>query len=224
MYCAVCTRPDIAYAVSVATRFLSDYGKQHVKYVKRIIRYLAGTTSYCLQFKLNTSEEIILLIMSDSSYADDKVNRRSTYGFNIYLDNNLVSWKSKLTTPIALSTMEAELFGACEGVKEGVWIRKIYEFMTSKKVARTILKVDNRATKDFILNGKISNRSKHIEIRYHYLQELVRKGTLEVEWIRGDENCADIHTKGLPQATHEKHCLKMLDCQKGNHNVKHGGV
>ena len=210
MYAAVCTRPDIAYPVSVATRYLNDPSTAHVRYVKRVIRYLAATIEYCLLYKAIKNKEVIMHMRGDSSYADDKINRRSTYGFNILLQGNLLSWKSKLTTPVALSTMEAELFAACEAAKEGLWIKKLYEFMTGEKVTRMILQVDNKATKDFIVNGKISSRSKHIEVRYHYLQDLVKRGEIQIEWIRGDNNDADLHTKGLPEGTHQKYVEKLM--------------
>tara|TARA_R110002050_G_C8952307_1_gene513488 strand:- start:65 stop:4858 length:4794 start_codon:yes stop_codon:yes gene_type:complete len=210
MYAAVCTRPDIIFAVSMASRFLSNPTRDHWNHVKRIMRYLQGTLDYRLAFPSLTGSEFHIEGFGDSSYADDKVSRRSTWGFNIFINKVLISWKSKLTGAIALSTMEAELYALCELAKEAIWIRRILQFILKGSEVKITLYTDNKACKDFVTNGRISSRSKHVEVRYYFLQDAIAQGKIALKWIGGNENNADIHTKSLALPAFSKHCNALF--------------
>ena len=120
MYAMVCTRPDIAHAVGVVSRFLEDPGKEHREAVKWILRYLRGTTRDCLCFK---GSDPILKGYTDADMAGDLDNRKSTTGYLFTFSGGVISWQSKLQKCVALSTTEAEYIAATEVGKEMVWLK-----------------------------------------------------------------------------------------------------
>ena len=121
MYAMVCTRPDLAHAVGVVSRFLSNPGKEHWNAVKWILRYLQGTSSLKLCFG---TEKPILCGYTDSDMAGDVDSRRSTSGYLVTFAGGAVSWQSRLQKCIALSTTEAEFIAATEACKELLWMKK----------------------------------------------------------------------------------------------------
>ena len=120
MYAMVCTRSDIAYAVGVVSRFLSNPGRHHWEAVKWIMRYLRGTFKLKLTFG---SGKPILVGYTDSDMAGDVDNRRSTSGYLMTFSGGAVSWQSRLQKCVALSTTEAEYIAAAEACKELLWMK-----------------------------------------------------------------------------------------------------
>ncbi|XP_040871215.1 secreted RxLR effector protein 161-like [Glycine max] len=121
MYAMVCTRPDLAYAVSMVSRFLNQPQKEHWKTVKRIFRYLKGTTDIGLIYESHS--DCCLTSYSDADFATDLVKRRSLIGYAYTLGGCLVSWKATLQPSVALSTIEAKYMALIEAAKEGIWLR-----------------------------------------------------------------------------------------------------
>ena len=121
MYAMVCTRPDIAHAVGVVSRFLSNPGKEHWNGVKWILRYLRGTSRLCLCYGNGKLE---LNGYSDSNYAGDNDSRKSTSGYMMIFAGGAVSWQSRLQKCITLFTTETEYIAITEGGKELLWMQK----------------------------------------------------------------------------------------------------
>ena len=128
MYLSTVTRPDIAYAVSYASRFLDSYKPEHVVFVKRIFRYLRGTLDEGILFE--KANNFSLTCYSDSDFAGDSETRRSTGGNVLIFCGGPVSWSSKIQQTVALSTTEAEYMAACEAVKELIWVRRLLNEMS----------------------------------------------------------------------------------------------
>lgn len=120
MYAMVRTRPDIAHAVGVVSRFLENPGKEHWEAVYWILRYLRGTTRDCLCLKGSDS---ILKGYIDADMAGDLDNRKSTTGYLFTFSRGDISWQSKLQKCVTLSTTEAEYIAATEAGKEMVWLK-----------------------------------------------------------------------------------------------------
>ncbi|KAH9736371.1 hypothetical protein KPL71_018077 [Citrus sinensis] len=123
MYAMVCTRSDIAYAVSVVSRYLSCPGKVHWNAVKWIMRYLKGSSTCGLLYGKTKSDKIEVMGFVDSDFAGDLDRRKSTSGYMFVLNSCLVSWKSSLQSVVALSSTEAEFIATTEAVKEAMWLR-----------------------------------------------------------------------------------------------------
>nr|KYP47130.1 Retrovirus-related Pol polyprotein from transposon TNT 1-94 [Cajanus cajan] len=119
----VCTRPDLAYAVSVVSRYLNQPQKEHWKAVKRIFWYLRGTLDIGLIY--GTCTNCHLAGYSDADYAADLDGRKSITGYAFTLRNCLVSWKATLQPSVALSTTEAEYMALTEAAKEGIWLKEL---------------------------------------------------------------------------------------------------
>uniref|UniRef100_A0A3Q7J8D3 Reverse transcriptase Ty1/copia-type domain-containing protein n=1 Tax=Solanum lycopersicum TaxID=4081 RepID=A0A3Q7J8D3_SOLLC len=121
MYAMVCTRPDLAHAVSVVSRFMGQPGREHWQAVKRIFRYLRGTSDVGLIYGGDT--QCLVTGYSDSDYAGDVDTRRSMTGYVFTLGGSVVSWKATLQPTVTLSTTEAEYMALTEAAKEGIWLK-----------------------------------------------------------------------------------------------------
>lgn len=199
-YLMVATRPDIAYAVGVVSRNLEKPTRNDWNKVKRILRYLKGTTSLAIQYKPKTMKLPELEGFSDADYGGDTTTGRSTTGIVCRYAGGPVSWTSKRQTSVALSTTEAELVAASEGARELVWLTRIFEDLTKKKSVPN-LHVDNEAAVRLAHNPEFHKRTKHIRIRHFFVRELVSEGAIFVKRIGTRDQIADIMTKGLPKPT-----------------------
>ncbi|KAL5863382.1 hypothetical protein ACOSQ3_000896 [Xanthoceras sorbifolium] len=195
MYAMVCTRPDIAHAVGVVSRFLSNPGKEHWTAVKWILRYLRGTSSHCLCFG---NCKPVLEGYTDSDMAGDMDTRKSISGYLITFAGGAVSWQSRLQKCIALSTTEAEYIAITEGCKEMLWMEKFLQELDQKQESY-VLYCDSQSAIHLSKNQTFHSRSKHIDIRYHWIRDVLENKLLQVEKIHTNDNGADMMTKNLPR-------------------------
>jgi hypothetical protein len=196
------TRPDIAASIGILARYAANPGPQHFESIRTIIGYLKKTKSYKLIIDGNS--ELKVTAYSDSDWAGDRSDRKSTSGYLIKLGNSLISWHSKKQSSVSLSTMEAEYIAASECCKEVIWTKALLremKIMTGKIPIHS----DNMSAIDISKNPADHSRSKHIDLRYHHIRDLVKKSTIELIHISGEENPADILTKALPISTLSKH-------------------
>jgi hypothetical protein len=140
---------------------------------------------------------------SDSNWAGDLDKRRSTSGHIFFKNGGPISWKSKMQTCIAQSSAEAEYIAASEASKEAVWLRTLLASVTCKPfIEPTLIKVDNQAAISIINNPVCSSKTKHIEMRYHYVRHLKSRGIIDVTHVPTKHNVSDILTKPLAKTTH----------------------
>ncbi|KAJ9551763.1 hypothetical protein OSB04_015808 [Centaurea solstitialis] len=209
MYAMICTRPDLAYAISMVSRYMANPGKEHWKAVQWIFRYLKGTANLCLHFGRNSSG---VLGYTDSDYGKDVDNRRSITGYVFTLDGCAISWRAHLQPTVALSTTEAEYMAVSEAVKEGVWLKGFFgELCEHLKVKEVFC--DNQGAVLLTKERVLHDRTKHIDIRHHYIREVVARGDLKVVKISTDDNAADMLTKPLPVAKFNL-CLDLVGVEK----------
>lgn len=207
MYLAVMTRPDISYAVGVASRDLEEPTSEIVLWVKRILRYLRGTTGMKLQFASN-STKLYLNGYCDADYAGCTETRRSTSGYVFQLGAVSISWRSERQRIVATSTTEAEFIAAAEAVKELIWLRRLLREVLGSSINAT-LHIDNQGAMKLIENPVHHKRTKHIDVRYFFIREKFHKGLFILKGVRTNEQAADIFTKGLGKELHLKN-MKML--------------
>ena len=122
MYAMICTRPDIAYAVGVVSRYMSNPGKKHWEAMKGVMRYLNGTKELCICFG---NKEACVLGYTDADYAGDMDKRRSTSGYVFIFTGGDVSWRSRLQNCTSMSTIESEYIAASEACKEAIWLARL---------------------------------------------------------------------------------------------------
>jgi transposase InsO family protein len=200
MYAMVATRPDIAYAVGAVSQFMSNPGSAHWMAVKRVLRYLQGTSQHVLRYGGECN--IVLAGYCDADWAGNVDDRRSTTGFTFMLGGGSVCWNSKKQATVALSTTEAEYIAAAQATKEAVWMRQLLADLGYEQVHPTIIHDDNQGCLALIRNPAFHNRTKHIDIQHHFIREKVEKQEVELKFCSTQDMVADILTKGLTKMKH----------------------
>jgi hypothetical protein len=195
LYLSNSTRPDITFAVHRLSSYNSNPNEIHWKAAKRILKYLKKTDDLGLVFK--NSNDCTLHGYSDSDWASDLDTRRSTTGYFVTLNRNPISWCSKRQNTIALSTAEAEYMGISETIKELIWIKKL---LTDLKITdfKTELACDNQSAIQISKNPVFHQRTKHIDIRYHFIREKIQEMKIKLYYLPTELMIADLLTKPLP--------------------------
>lgn len=199
MYAMLGTRPDIAFAVSIVSRYSSNPTSEHWTAVTRVFRYLRGTLDLELVF---TGDLSPLVGYSDADWAGDVDSRRSTSGYVFNVGSGPISWSSKQQSAVSLSTCEAEYIGQTQATKEAVWLRKLLAEVTNmeeRDLPTTIIYGDNQGAIALAKDPKFHSRSKHIDIQHHYVREKVHDGTVGLAYIQTSKQIADGLTKPLPK-------------------------
>lgn len=196
IYLSTRTRPDIAYAVSSVAKFTSKPTSQHWTAVKHILRYLAGTSNYGLLF--TGSKSNVCTGYSDADWGGDVNDRKSTSGYLFKMCGGSVSWRSKKQSCVALSTAEAEYMSLASAAQEAIWLsRLITELHRSDTPKPAIVYEDNQSAICMTKNPQFHGRSKHIAIKYHFIRDETKQGTIDVRYCRSNDMIADMLTKGL---------------------------
>lgn len=197
------TRPDLAYGVNLISRFVSSPTTMHWLAAKRILRYLKGTTDLGIFYRRGKGE-LKLIAFTDSDYAGDLDDRRSTSGFVFMLGSGAVSWSSKKQSVVALSTTEAEYIAAALCACHCVWIRRVLEKLGAEENTGTLIMCDNSSTIQLSKNPVLHGKSKHIDVRFHFLRDLVNKAEVELRYCNTHNQVADVFTKPLKLEQFEK--------------------
>jgi hypothetical protein len=203
LYAANITRIDVCYAVSQLCRFTSKPSLHHLQAAYRVLKYLNDTSNLCLEFGSapNTGEELNITAYSDADFAGDKIERKSTSGSVIKFNGDIIKWVSKKQKSVATSTMESEYYAVSETTKEILWaLNWIKEVFELQQIAK--LYCDNKAAIQYSKNDSAHDRSKHIDIRYHFVRDEIKKGRIIVNWIETSKQLADILTKALGRHIH----------------------
>ncbi|KAH9780462.1 hypothetical protein KPL71_008083 [Citrus sinensis] len=203
------SRPDIMFSVCLCARFQSCPKESHLLAVKRIFRYLSGTIDIGLWYPRGT--HIDLTCFSDADFAGYKVDRKSTSGTCYILGHSLVSWFSKKQNSVALSTTEAEYIAAGSCCAQALWMKQTLRDY-GINLEQIPIKCDNTSAINLSKNPIQHSRTKHIEIRHHFLRDHVQKGDIALEFISTEKQLADIFTKPLCEEQFSKirHELGMM--------------
>ena len=176
----------------------------HILAAKRVMRYLKGTLNYGICYKRKKGDQR-LLGYTYSDYAGDLDDRKSTSGYLFSSAGGVVSWSSKKQPVVTLSTTEAEFVAASFYATQCVWMRRILEQIEWKEsiATSTIILCDNNSAIKLSKNPVLHGRSKHIDVRFHFLRDLANEGTVKLEFCGTHEQVADIMTKALKMDTYE---------------------
>ncbi|KAL3578414.1 hypothetical protein D5086_019918 [Populus alba] len=195
------TRPDIMFGASFISRFMANPTEGHLQVAKRILRYLKGTINYGIYYKKNEDKQLIAY--TDSDYAGDITDRKSTSGYVFMLSGGAVSWASKKQPIVTLSTTEAEFVVAAACACQAVWMRRILEKLNHEQRGCTILMCDNSSTIKLSRNPIMHGRNKHIDVRFHFLRELTRDKIIELMHCGSHDQVANLLTKPVKLQTFE---------------------
>ena len=206
MYCVTGTRPDLAYTVTFLSQYSSCPNKNHLGAAKRVLRYLKGTSSWKLHYPWNNP--LTLETYTDADYGNDPDDRISWSGYISKLGNATISWRSRKQRSVSTSTTESEYMALCTGVKHHIWLQSGLKALRHPKIPNAVL-TDNNGAKDIAENPKLNDRSKHIDIQYHFTRQQVQLGNIILIHTPGKGNPADICTKPLPRVAHEELSLAL---------------
>nr|KAJ0208722.1 hypothetical protein LSAT_V11C400203260 [Lactuca sativa] len=188
------SHPDIMFGTILCARFQAHPKESHLMTFKRIFRYLKGTQNLALWYPRDSAFE--LYGYTDSDYAGCNLDKKSTSGRCHFLGNRLISWSSKKQTSVAISTAEAEYVAAGRCCAQLLWIQNQL-FDHGFKFSKTPIYCDNTSTIQITQNPVQHSKTKHIEIRHHFIRDNVEKGKVFLEHVKTSEQLADIFTKAL---------------------------
>ncbi|GJZ60039.1 putative ribonuclease H-like domain-containing protein [Tanacetum coccineum] len=205
------SRPDIMFAVCACARFQVTPKTLHFNAVKRIFRYLKGQPKLGLWYPRDSPFD--LEAFSDSNYAGASLDRKSTTGGCQFLGKRLISWQCKKQTIVANSTTEAEYVAAANCCGQVLWIQNQmldygFNFMNTK------IYIDNESTICVVKNPVSHSKTKHIEIRHHFIRDSYEKKLIQVIKIHTDQNVADLLTKAFDVSRTSVSCVKLLGKSK----------
>ena len=198
IFAAIVTRSDIAYAVGVVSRFLDKHEDFHWNAVKRIIRYLKNTIDYGILYTKAQGSELIEGY-SDLDFASDVNTRRSTTGYVFKMSDGSVTWNSQRQSTVSLSTTEAEYVAASSAAKEAMWIRRLLRDLQELIEKPTPIFMDNQSAIKLVHKAEFYKRTKHVDVRYHYIREKYVSGDIDVYYVTSKKQIADILTKPIPR-------------------------
>src|SRR3954465_7800541 len=209
MYAMLCTRPDVAHAISLTSRYQSDPGVEHWTAVKNILKYLNRTKEMFLVY--GGDEQLVVKGYVDASFDTDKDDSKSQTGYVYILNGGAVSWISCKQSVIARSTVEAEYMAAAEASSEGVWIRN---FITELGVVPSALDpleilCDNTGAIALAKEPRYHPKTKHINRKFHIIRDYIADGDLNISKVHTDLNVADPLTKPLPRVKNDQHLSAM---------------
>jgi hypothetical protein len=214
MYSSISCRPDVAHAVQQLARAMQAPGPEHMRAAKRVFRYLAGTKDVGLVFGSRQGDAVAdtrgrerfrvdVCAYADADWANDKSDRKSITGWVAKLNGDPISWASKKQRTVAQSTCEAELYAEAAAIQEVLWLRGLLQELGLHVQSGSVVHGDNQSTIAVSKNGIKGSRTKHVDVKYHFITETVEAGTVQLKWVPSGEQQADIFTKALPTAVFE---------------------
>ncbi|GJS76887.1 hypothetical protein Tco_0726768 [Tanacetum coccineum] len=198
-------RPDLSYSVRLLSRFMQDPKDHHLKAVKQVIRYIKGTKEHGIIYKKEGGCRITGY--SNSSYRIKRIRKRKTTElYSLFLENTFLTGYTQKQPTVALSSCESEFMAATRAACQALWLKRLLSEITGWEEERITLKVYNISAIALVRNPVFYGRSKHIDIRYHFIRECVENGHINVEHVSGELQRADILTKALPRLKFEVLC------------------
>lgn len=198
-YIAQATRPDISFAVNMVSKFSSNPGRRHWEAVKRIIRYLKGTSDNRLEYSVTGNPQ--LTGYTDADWGGDEENRRSTSGYVFSKMGGAISWNCKRQEVVALSTCEAEYIALSRTTQEALWWQQMLKQVYGD--IQVPILCDNQSAICVARNQGYNPRTKHISIRYHFVREALDRGDISLDYVSTKQQPADGFTKPLTRQNHE---------------------
>ncbi|KAM2802814.1 hypothetical protein PS2_046075 [Malus domestica] len=209
MYTLVCTRPDLAFIISVLGRFQSNAGEAHWNARKKVLRYLQKTKSHMLVYR--KTNHLVLEGYSDLDFVGCPDDLKSTSGYVFMIAVGVVSWRSVKHNTVASSTMVAKYLSCCEAINQAVWLKN---FITGLRVVDLIsrpvqLYCENNAAIFFTKNNKRSNATRNLDIKFLVACEKVMEGLVKIDYLETSLMIADSLNEVLPAMMFKKHVKKM---------------
>jgi len=183
MYPMLGTRPDLGYTIAALGHHAANPGPDHQHALEHVFRYLRATSDQQLVFRQGTPDGSTLFSYADADWASDVNNHKSTSGYVFKLAGAAVSWSSKKQTSVALSSTEAEYIARAHAAKEVVWLRQLLSKLGQGTRYPTTLLIDNQSAIAIAKNPEFHDQTKHIDVQYHFLRQVVNNNVVELDYI-----------------------------------------
>ncbi|CAI7867437.1 unnamed protein product [Closterium sp. NIES-53] len=209
MYLMTCTRPDLAYPLSLLARYVAPgrHRKIHWDAAKRVMRYLCSTSGMGLV--LGGQGSVVLTGHSDASWTDDQASQRSSQGYTFSLGSGSVLWRSTRSSSVLGSSCEAEIYAGAMDTQEVRWLTYLLTDLGELPRSPLVLYVDNKAMLGLCHEQRLEHRTKHISLRYFLARELQQRHQLRLSYVASRANTADVFTKALGSGDHQRFCTAL---------------
>ncbi|CAI7866427.1 unnamed protein product [Closterium sp. NIES-54] len=209
MYLMTCTRPDLAYPLSILARYVAPgrHRPEHMAAAKRVLCYLCSTSGMGLV--LGGRSPVVLTGHADASWADDQATQRSSQGYTLSLGSGSVSWRSTRSSSVLGSSCEAEIYAGAMAAQELRWLTYLLTDLGEPPRSPPVLYVDNKAMLALCREQRLEHRTKHIALRYFLARELQQRGQLRLAYVASEANTADVFTKALAPCDHQRFCTQL---------------
>uniref|UniRef100_A0A2N9HL42 Integrase catalytic domain-containing protein n=1 Tax=Fagus sylvatica TaxID=28930 RepID=A0A2N9HL42_FAGSY len=201
------TRPDISYAVSIVSQFMTNPRVPHMNAVIRILKYLKNAPGRGLFYR--SSGHLRIEGYTDADWAGSPSDRKSTTGYCTFIGGNLVTWRSKKQSVVARSSAEAEYRAMAHTTCELTWLRTVLQEFGLLIQGPTPLYCDNQAAIHIASNPVFHERTKHIEVDCHFVRSKVESKDIITPFVPSGSQLADIFTKALPKNAIDSICSKL---------------
>ncbi|CAI7806259.1 unnamed protein product [Closterium sp. NIES-54] len=211
MYLMTCTRPDLAYPLSLLARYVAPgrHGKVHWDAAKRVLRYLCSTSGMGLV--LGGRGPVVLTGHADASWVDNSATQRWSQGYTFSLGSGSTSWRSTRSSLVLSSSCEAEIYAGAMAAQELRWLTYLLTDLGEQPRSPQVLYVDNKAMIALCQEHRLEHRTKHIALRCFFARELQQRGQLRLAYVATRANTADVFTKALPPARSSPACSSLAD-------------
>lgn len=196
------TRPDISASVSILAQRVQQPRQQDWNELKRVLRYLKGTANLKLALGSDDGSGEFFYGYADANWAENRKDRKSNTGYVFIVNGGIVSWTCRKQNCVALSSTEAEFIALSEACKEAVWLRRLLNDLQHPVQAATKIYEDNQSCLKLIEEEKLSNQTKHIDTRYHFVKDYVQREFVSCVYCCSEDMLADLLTKPLPAKRH----------------------
>ncbi|CAI7916610.1 unnamed protein product, partial [Closterium sp. NIES-53] len=209
MYLMTCTRPDLAYPLSILARYVAPgrHRPEHMAVAKRVLRYLWSTSGMGLV--LGGRSPVVLTGHADASWADDQATQRSSQGYTFSLGSGSVLWRATRSSSVLGSSCEAEIYAGAMAAQELRWLTYLLTDLGEPPRSPPILYVDNKAMLALCREQRLEHRTKHIALRYFLARELQQRGQLRLAYVASEANTPDVFTKALAPCDHQRFCTQL---------------
>ncbi|CAI7861088.1 unnamed protein product [Closterium sp. NIES-53] len=209
MYLMTCTRPDLAYRLSIQAHYVAPgrHTKEHMDAANRVLRYLCSASGMGLV--LGGQARVVLTGHADASCVDDLATQRLSQGYTFSLGSGFVSWWSTRSSSVLSSSCEAEIYAGVMAALELRWLTYLLTDLGEPHRSPPVLYVDNKAMIAVCQEHTLEHRTKHIALRYFLARELQQRGQLRLAYVASRANTADVFTKSLQPSDHQCYCTVL---------------
>ncbi|CAI7894758.1 unnamed protein product, partial [Closterium sp. NIES-54] len=209
MYLMTCTRPHLAYPLSILTRYVAPgrHRPEHMAAAKRVLRYLCSTSG--MGPVLGGRSPVVLTGYADASWADDQATQWSSQGYTFSLGSGSVSWRATRSSSVLGSSCEAEIYAGAMAAQELRWLTYLLIDLGKPPRSPPVLYLDNKAMLALCREQRLEHRTKHIALCYFLARELQQRGQLRLAYVASEANTADVFTKALAPCDHQRFCTQL---------------